>query len=107
MRKFTLSTVLFGLIFVLGTTGCDNLKVKNNDNEHEDSVSCFIYSTSNNSQTVFTVDALDLWDSGSFEKDNVNDKHVTILIDDDSAIIKKVYDDNKDVKVFHVSSIIE
>lgn len=43
----------------------------------------------------------------NFLKDNVNDKHVTILIDDDSAIIKKVYDDNKDVKVFHVSSIIE
>lgn len=43
----------------------------------------------------------------NYLKDNVNKDHITILIDDDSRIIWKVVDNNPDVKVFHVSSIIE
>ena len=43
----------------------------------------------------------------NYLKDKINKKHVTILIDDDSSIIKKVCKENEDVKVFHVSSIIE
>ena len=43
----------------------------------------------------------------NYLKDNVNKNHITILIDDDSRIIWKVVDNNPDVKVFHVSSIIE
>lgn len=43
----------------------------------------------------------------NYLKDNVNKDHITILIDDDSRIIWKVVDNNQDVKVFHVSSIIE
>ena len=30
-----------------------------------------------------------------------------LLVDDDSVIIKKVTKDNKDIKVFHVSSLID
>lgn len=43
----------------------------------------------------------------NYLEDNVNKDHITILIDDDSRIIWKVVDNNPDVKVFHVSSIIE
>ena len=38
---------------------------------------------------------------------NINKKNVNILVDDDITIIKKITSDNKDVKVFHISSIIE
>ena len=43
----------------------------------------------------------------NYLKNNINKDHVNILIDDDSLIIKKVVKENEDVKVFHVSSIIE
>ena len=43
----------------------------------------------------------------NYLKDNINKEHINILIDDDSLIIKKVVKENEDVKVFHVSSIIE
>ena len=43
----------------------------------------------------------------NYLKENTNKEHVSILIDDDSAIIKKVVKENDDVKVFHVSSIID
>ena len=38
---------------------------------------------------------------------NINKDHINILVDDDITIIKKITSDNKDVKVFHISSIIE
>lgn len=43
----------------------------------------------------------------NYLKDNINKEHINILIDDDSVIIKTIVKENKDVKVFHVSSIIE
>ena len=43
----------------------------------------------------------------NYLKENVIKNHVNILIDDDSRIIWKVVDNNPDVKVFHVSSIIK
>lgn len=43
----------------------------------------------------------------NYLKDNINKDHVNILVDDDASIIKKVVKDNKDVKVFHISSIID
>ena len=43
----------------------------------------------------------------NFLKENINNDHVNILIDDDSLIIKKVTKENKDDKVFHVSSLME
>lgn len=43
----------------------------------------------------------------NYLKDNINKEHITVLIDDDASIIKKIVKDNKDVKVFHVSSIID
>ena len=41
-----------------------------------------------------------------FLKDNTNEEDINILIDDDSQIIKKVVKENKNIKVFHVSSLI-
>lgn len=43
----------------------------------------------------------------NYLRDNSNKDHVTILVDDDITIIKKIRNDNEDVKVFHISSIIE
>ena len=43
----------------------------------------------------------------NYLKENSNKEHVTILIDDDSSILKHVARENENVKVFHVSSIIE
>lgn len=43
----------------------------------------------------------------NFLKDNVIDDHITILVDDDITVIKKVVKENIGVKVFHVISIIE
>ena len=43
----------------------------------------------------------------NFLKDKTNKEHINILVDDDSVIIKKVTKDNKDIKVFHVSSLID
>ena len=43
----------------------------------------------------------------NYLKDNINKDHINILIDDDSVIIKKVVKENDNVKVFHVSSILE
>ena len=43
----------------------------------------------------------------NYLKDNINKDHVNILIDDDASIIKKIVKENEEVKVFHVSSIIE
>ena len=43
----------------------------------------------------------------NYLNNNANKDHINILIDDDSRIIWKVVDNNPDVKVFHVSSIIE
>ena len=43
----------------------------------------------------------------NFLKDKINKNHINVLIDDDSLIIKKVVKENKEVKVFHVSSIIK
>ena len=40
-------------------------------------------------------------------KSNFLRKNINILIDDDIVIIKKVIKENEEVKVFHVSSIIE
>ena len=38
---------------------------------------------------------------------NINKEHVNILVDDDITVIKKISSDNKEVKVFHISSIVE
>ncbi len=43
----------------------------------------------------------------NYLNENINKNHINILIDDDSQIIRKVVKDNKEVKVFHISSIIE
>ena len=43
----------------------------------------------------------------NYLKENTIKDNITILIDDDSTIIKKVVKENQDVKVFHISSIIE
>ena len=43
----------------------------------------------------------------NYLRDNSNKENINILIDDDIVIIKKVSIDNKDIKVFHISSIIE
>ena len=43
----------------------------------------------------------------NYLKENTNKDHISFLIDDDSTIIKKVVKENNDVKVFHVSSIID
>lgn len=43
----------------------------------------------------------------NYLKENTNKDAFNILIDDDIGIIKKVTKDNENVKVFHVSSIIE
>lgn len=42
----------------------------------------------------------------NYLKDNINKEHINILVDDDSTIIKKIVKDNKEVKVFHISSLI-
>ena len=38
---------------------------------------------------------------------NINKNHINILVDDDIPVIKMITSDNKDVKVFHISSIVE
>ena len=43
----------------------------------------------------------------NFLKDKINKEHINILVDDDSVIIKTIVKNNKDIKVFHVSSIIK
>ena len=43
----------------------------------------------------------------NFLEEKINKDHVNVLVDDDSVIIKKVLKDNKNVKVFHVSSLME
>ena len=43
----------------------------------------------------------------NYLKENTIKDNITILIDDDSTIIKKVVKENQDVKVFHISSIIK
>lgn len=43
----------------------------------------------------------------NYLRDNTNNNHISILIDDDSQVIKKVVKDNENVKVFHISSIIK
>ena len=43
----------------------------------------------------------------NFLKERIKKDHINVLIDDDSVIIKTIVKDNKDVKVFHISSIIE
>ncbi len=42
----------------------------------------------------------------NYLNDNANKDHINILIDDDILVIKKIKE-NKDIKVFHISSIIE
>ena len=42
-----------------------------------------------------------------FLRERVNKNYINVLVDDDILIIKKVIKENKDVKVFHISSIIE
>ena len=43
----------------------------------------------------------------NYLKSNCNDKKITILIDDDIRIIKCVLKNNENVKVFHISSLID
>jgi 5'(3')-deoxyribonucleotidase len=43
----------------------------------------------------------------NYLKDNIDKSHTNILVDDDILVIKKIVKENQDVKVFHVSSIIE
>lgn len=43
----------------------------------------------------------------NFLKNNTNKNNINVLVDDDILIIKKVIKENKNVKVFHVSSIID
>ena len=43
----------------------------------------------------------------NYLKNNIDKSHTNILVDDDILVIKKIVKENQDVKVFHVSSIIE
>lgn len=43
----------------------------------------------------------------NYLKDNINKDNINILVDDDILVIKKIVKENTDVKVFHISSIIE
>ncbi len=54
-------------------------------------------------RTGFESNAL----KSNYLMESINKEHINILIDDDSVIIKTIIKENKDVKVFHVSSIIE
>ena len=56
-------------------------------------------------EVITGVESCDL--KSNFLKDNVVEGHITILVDDDITVIKKIIKDNKDVKVFHVISIVE
>ena len=51
------------------------------------------------------VESSDL--KSNYFKNDSNKEHINILIDDDSNVIKKIVKENEDVRVFHISSIIE
>ncbi len=40
-------------------------------------------------------------------KEHTNDKDINILVDDDPSIIKHVRTNNENIKIFHVSSLID
>ncbi|MBP3635780.1 MAG: hypothetical protein J6J17_04955 [Bacilli bacterium] len=43
----------------------------------------------------------------NYLKENIKDKEINILIDDDNSIIKYIIKNNKDIIVFQVSSLID
>ncbi|MBR2713056.1 MAG: hypothetical protein IKE73_05040 [Bacilli bacterium] len=87
---------------------CRNNKIVEEKKEYMDKYVPFINSKD---RILLSKERYDGFESNELKsnylKENTNKEHVSILIDDDSAIIKKVVKENDDVKVFHVSSIID
>ncbi len=87
---------------------CRNNKIVEEKKEYMDKYVPFINSKD---RILLSKERYDEFESNELKsnylKENTNKEHVSILIDDDSAIIKKVVKENDDVKVFHVSSIID
>ena len=51
------------------------------------------------------IDSKDL--KSDYLKKKKKSNHVTIMVDDDSSVIKTIRKNNEDVKIFHVSSLIK
>lgn len=43
----------------------------------------------------------------NYLKENINKSHLNIVVDDDIRIIKSIKENNKEIAIFHVSSIIK
>ena len=87
---------------------CRNNKIAEEKKEYMDKYIPFIKSED---RILLSKEEFDGFESNELKsnylKENTNKDHISILIDDDSTIIKKVVKENNDVKVFHVSSIID